>query len=244
MSETRNAIRRVLSMEDLPDSTAAVVASMQDAGIVIDQVGTVAAAMESVKARRYDLILLDARMPSRNRLDVEAGPIFMRELKGRAWESENVETPFLVLSSFIHEIDVDSLLRLPGFLGVFNKASITSEGLEEVLGLDLSLDDIEDRGEFVVEDLLISESGDERNGFVRFCVPSWPEDEPVPVQIQHLPDDVSQELAWGDTPFYVWARVNIAAATAKEVRPRSFRLYVGDDDEERAFEAGGGLDRA
>lgn len=146
---------RVLSLEDFPDSIADVVGSLRDAGSLVEQAGTFEGAVELVYRNAYDLILVDARVPRKGQLQVEAGPEFLRLLGS----TPNAATPFLVLTSFPHEIDVSNLRNLPGFLALLNKASVTGEILEEILGIDLDLKQSERPGEFMVEDLLVTTTG-------------------------------------------------------------------------------------
>jgi CheY-like chemotaxis protein len=239
MTASATAIEFILSVEDLPDTSAAVVGSLKDEGIPVIEVKTVQEATEQVARRSFKLILLDARVPDRDTLEVDAGIKFIQRLKSREFGEHNIRTPFLVLTSFVHEVDVDELSELPGFLGVLSKTAVTTDVVRELIGLQVSLDTEPKGDEFIVEDLLVSERGDNGDGTVSFTVPAWPGDDEIIVPIKTLPEDIAVELGWGDLPFFLWGQVNIAAQEAGAVRPRRFRLYVGSDEGIRAFENGG-----
>lgn len=69
-------------------------------------------------------------------------------------------------------------------------------------------------------------------------MPAWTGDELIEIQAAILPDDVRIELEWGEIPFYVWARVNIAAKSADEVRPHDFRICIASEAGLRDFDSG------
>lgn len=236
-------LHRVLSVEDEDDTVVAIVGALEDAGVEVVPARDIAEARKIVAATAFDLMLIDARMPDGTELRHSGGLDFVRAVKRHEYGSLNSATLFMVVTSYLHEIDQTELVDVPGFLGVVSKTSSTIEDIQDRLGIPLPrrpspTEELHRGDSYEVEDLLVVTGFVDANGRIDTAVGAWPGDEPVPIVHDDLPEEVQQELQYGDRPVYVWAKVNVAAETADEVRPHAFRLWVADPAEGEAFDRG------
>jgi hypothetical protein len=90
--------------------------------------------------------------------------------------------------------------------------------------------------DYIVEDLVVFEGFKDKFGNYQVVVGKWPNGETVPVHTDSLPAELQQELAYGVRPVFAWAKVNIEAENAAEVRPHHFRLEPQDHEREMEFD--------
>lgn len=231
--------KRVLSLEDERQTISSIVDELRNAGVYVAESETVDGAEHLIANEKFDLLLVDLRV---GRLDangklheghLDEGQLFIERVKRGEHGTFNLTTPFVMLTAFSYEVQYDTLLGLPGYSGVVPKARSALRDLAARLSKPCpwlsSLLPNEDF-DYVVEDLVIFEGFDE-GGFYSVTVPSWPGRVPVRVEIRELPQDVSQELDYGERPVFVWASVNIAAERPEFVRPHSMRVSSYSDEQ-------------
>ena len=95
----------ILVVEDEAALGAAVAEALADAGFVVDRAGDGMEALERVRARSYDLIVCDLKMP---RLD---GPSFYRELK---YENAPMAQRILFVTGDVAGTDAERFLEESG----------------------------------------------------------------------------------------------------------------------------------
>jgi len=227
---------KVLSIEDNVDSTSSLIEALRDVGVSVTEVATIPNATQVVRGTLFDFIIVDARVPDVNRFDVRGGIDFVKQLKEGDFGAANIDTRFIVLTSFVHEIDSRELIGMSGFASVLSKTSMTAMDLGELLGLELDPAGSDTQDQYIMEDLLVVEAPPRADHKIFVLVPAWSEGEGIFVNESDLPEDVFIEYQMSDRPFFMWARVNVAAKSAAEVGPRSYRLHIADAVDYHAFE--------
>jgi CheY-like chemotaxis protein len=234
-----SAERVILSIEDQPDSLIGVVTELRASGMQVVQVSDLAEAKEVVRRRRFDLLLVDLRMPDGNSFRVEGGLEFVKAMRSRDYGARNASTPFAIVTAYAHNITREPLLGLKGFMGVISKTDpvipFLSASVESVLPwfpqmIKIAVPD------YIVEDLVVFEGFEDELGNFQVVVGKWPYGETVPVRADSLPPELQQELAYGVRPVFAWAKVNIETENASEVRPHHFRLEPQDREKEMEFD--------
>jgi len=219
----------LLGLEDEPDTTANIVGRLHDFGHRVARAHNLESAIARSKDDSLQGILLDQRFSTATEFNGRAGLEFIRALKGGLYGEMNRDVPFVVLTSYPHEVPVAEYLKIPGFRGpILSKLSVGAIDVCAALGLLVPGDAEAD--EFWVDDLLEVHAPANAAGRYYFHVPAWSYGEGVEVSAAVLPEDVRVELEWGEFPAYVWAQVNIDAEDARGVSPREFRISVVSDD--------------
>jgi CheY-like chemotaxis protein len=224
----------VLSVEDNPDSTMEVVEHLRMQGATVIQSESADAAERVIRVRNVDYILLDLRVPRTGRDPLRGGVTFIKDLKSGRLGPLNRDTPFLVLTSFIHEVSLDEVREVPDFIApVFAKAAVMPEEIES--SLDLDVDPERSASQYFLDSLLQIDSAP-TDGTVHFSAPAWPGEGRAAVPVDELPDEIREELGYNVFPVYVWARINVDAATTLELMPSEFRICLIDEGHDEAFD--------
>lgn len=227
----------LLGLEDEPDTTANVVGRLHEFGHRVLSAHNLESAIVRSKGGRFQGIMLDQRFSTHSAFDGRAGLEFIRALKSGLFGEMNRDVPFVVLTSYPHEVPVAEYLNIQGFCGpILSKLSVDAIDVCAALGLLVPGGAKPD--EFWVDDLLEVHEPANAAGRYYFYVPAWSHGEGVEVSAAILPEDVRVELEWGVFPAYVWAQVNIDAVDARAVSPREFRMSLDSDEGLASFYGG------
>jgi CheY-like chemotaxis protein len=115
--------KRILVIEDIPDTLAGMVADLRDRGFNLTSSQNVTEALNRLEDERFDLILLDWRLPigdENEGLDDNAGSLLLERLKTDE-KNPNHDTPVVVITAEWGAIDRRSLQRFPAFRCVVGK---------------------------------------------------------------------------------------------------------------------------
>lgn len=225
----------LLSVEDNPLSVIEVTEHYRRRGAEVVEAPDMRRAEECIGEVRVDGILLDLRFPTGSRDSLRGGIEFIRNLKAGNFGRLNQDAPFIVLTSFVHEVHLDEFTQLQGFSGpVFAKATATPREISFALGIQ-EPPPAPDGPYFV--DALITIESPPKGGQVILGVDSWPGGEQVVIPEGELPPEVREEFMYGDFPVYVWARVDIDAESPDELMPTDFRLSIAPETELSVFDA-------
>jgi CheY-like chemotaxis protein len=232
----------ILVVEDVLDTMAFVLYRLRRTGCELDIVADLDEARQRVRDRVFDFLLVDVRIPfggqappstPRELSEVDAGLVFLHELKSGRLGEQNREAQFAIITSFSTDVDVDALERVQGYTTVVSKTAADIVDLMDVMGLDPPPDV---QSAFIARDLLRCDGPPDRHGYLHFNSPGWERDELIPVRLDTLPDDIQQEVAWGDFPVYIWATLNIGADNASDTGPHDFELSGTSEAAVAAFE--------
>lgn len=231
----------VLVVEDVADTMAFVLRVLRRTGCNLVVANDLDEARRYVRDRVFDFLLVDVRIPFGslesypvpNEWDeVDAGLIFIHELKAGSLGMENRDTRFAMITSFKEDVDESALEQFQGYTKVVSKTAADMDDLIEVMGLESSG---APHGAFLARDLMRCDEQPDRRGYLYFEAPGWPIDERIPIRLDALPDDIQQEIAWGDFPVYIWSTLNIDAARASDTSPHNFELSGVSDEALTAF---------
>jgi len=113
---------RLLIVEDIRDTLAGTLSELQASGIVFDHVTNVKDAIEQLRKTKYDLVLLDWRLPRQPHDEVSdnAGLAILNFIKSTD-ASINHNIPIIILTAQFSSIDPESLKQHPNCRYVISK---------------------------------------------------------------------------------------------------------------------------
>jgi len=232
--------RSVLVVEDAPETVSTPVAQLRDAGISVDEVGTLGEAEQRVRKKQYSLLLVDLRVPQGAGAESTDGLDFVKKVRRGRFEGLNTGTPAVILTAYVYDITKEDVDKVGGFVIKLGKLRPVLKDLRLAAGdlLDwLPLQRVAPY-DWVVEDLLIIR-GPVEDGHVVASVSRWAAGDEVHLKVSDLPDEVRQELMFPDNrPVLLHALVNKAAQTEDQVKPHRFRLYESIPEFEVEFDRG------
>lgn len=234
MSRSIDEKYKVLAVEDEPGTVSGTLDRLRSSQHLIDLVEDAHDAEAKLQVDRYDLILVDLRLPRNGVHADEGGLDLTRQLIAGALGPVNGSAPIAILTAFPNQVPVERLPIAENFLGVFSKlgsplVEMRLAGKEHLDWL-IENESAAGEGEAWIEDILSIESP-ERDGEVLVLLNGWDVSPEFKMPVNDLPVAIRQELLYGDWPVRFWARVDVAAETAKGLKPHELRLIFPEDDE-------------
>lgn len=225
-------VQKILSIDDHGDTIADLIGLLKSRGIEVYEARTVKEAESRLRSIHFDFILADARLPVGNELEMSAGQALLTSLQAGEMGDINRNTPCMILTSYPYEVNREEIV-LNHYRGLLSKLSMSPEIIGDMIGIDLT-EDGSAAGEDVRRQLLeVHKSYDPTDTSVAFAatgsdggavILSYP--------VSELPPDVRFQYRHAKRPMLVWASINIAADDTRDMKPRSFELYLGESVEQ------------
>ena len=128
----------VLIVEDIGDTIRGTVSELDLLGIGHELAGSIRTAEEALGQGRYDLMVVDMRLPNEVGKGIikEGGINLVEKLRSGELGKDNRRIPFIVVSAQKYSVAVYKLKELGGFCGLYsklqNKAII--DKISEIIG--------------------------------------------------------------------------------------------------------------
>lgn len=130
MSDSRT--RSILWIEDVPEEVAGTRMSLERNGHDVVTVAGAAKAAESLRARHFDLLLVD-EMLAEDGHSPASGSRVVEQLQAGDLGVTNAGIPFAVVTAYRGLVDSDAMAAMPGYQGVFSKTGSLTEDLVKAL---------------------------------------------------------------------------------------------------------------
>ncbi len=116
--------RKILVVEDIPETLAGTIAQLEELGLSIACAGNVVGAKEYLRRGKYDVIILDWRLPEHSddtNVNDTAGEILLGNLRAGKYGKQNQYTPVIAVTAQRSVVDTKKVNKLGGCLGVVYK---------------------------------------------------------------------------------------------------------------------------
>jgi len=132
MTDSQRPVR-ILSVEDEPQTLDGPLAVLEFAGHTVTRVENVEQAHECLKTEKFDLLIVDQRVPRDGHLQYEGGSTLVYELKRGELGELNRGAAFLFVTGSRAWVGEDGMAALDGFMGIELKGGDLSVQLRERL---------------------------------------------------------------------------------------------------------------
>jgi CheY-like chemotaxis protein len=230
---------RILSLEDQVETIDGTLTKLRRLGWAVVREFDFEGGETSLRGERFDLLLVDQRLPRGGQIDWGAGTDLMARLKSGGLGSANADTPFVFVTAVpehVHKLVVEeNVAALPGYLGVEPKGGDLTPRVtriaDQVLASESPLVKSHDVYDALVEARQIETRGSRQ--FARVTIPAWRPEHEVAIDFDTLPEAVQYELESSSFPVFLICTLNLAARTPQELDLRDFEIAPAAGADER-----------